>query len=158
MSEGLFAIQNEEEAVVQPDEVLKKYLTFISDNLQYAIDVENIQDIITSFSVTLLPMAPYFVKGVMNLRGQITPLVDIRLLMGKSQWVQDEKSCIVVMEVNEIPLGILVDTVCRVVDLNPKHISTPPHNAQNELVNGIISIDGVTNLVFDCEKLVTNVQ
>ncbi len=154
MSEEMFAIFDEDEEEQKADDTTKKYLTFISDELQYAIDVENVQDIITSFSITMLPMAPSFVKGVMNLRGQITPLVDIRQLMGRPDWVEDEQSCIVVLEVDEIPLGILVDTVCRVVDLNPDEISVSPHNAQNELVNGIINIDGVTNLIFDCEKLV----
>ncbi len=157
MSEELFQVENEDEDMQDQDkqtEKSKKYLAFISDGLQYAIDVGYVDEIKTNETITLLPKVPKFIKGVMNLRGQIKPVVDIRVLMNRPAIEYNSETCIIVLEVNSVSLGILVDGVSRVIDLFPDMISPPPSNINQELVYGIANVEGVVNLMLDCEKLV----
>lgn len=153
MSDELFAVQNEDIEQEAAIEASKKHLTFFSDGLQYAIDVENVNEIITNYSITFLPKVPNFIKGVMNLRGQVTPVVDIRLIMGRPEVEPTSETCIIILEVKGMSLGILVDAVSRVIDLTDDQISPPPANINQELVCGIANVDGAINLLLDCEKL-----
>lgn len=153
--DDLFAItpdEYEEEATAV--ESSKKHLAFFSDGLQYAIDVSFVNEIITNYHITLLPKVPGFIKGVMNLRGQITPVVDIRLLMNRPEGVRTSDTCIIIIEVNQVALGILVDGVSRVIDLYPEMISLVPPNVNQELVYGIANVDDTVNLLIDCSKLI----
>ena len=95
----------------------QKYLTFRSDGLLFGIDTNNIMEIITNLTPIKLPMVPRFVKGIINLRGQIVPIVDMRLRMGKSEIEYDDKSCIIVLNMDNTERGIIVDTVDQVLDI-----------------------------------------
>ena len=140
-----------EEALI--DENANKYLTFLSDSLVYGINIENVIEIITEYSITTLPKVPNYVKGIMNLRGQIIPVVDIREKMGKSPLQQTSESCIIILEVDSISVGILVDTVLQVINVEKK-ITSPPSKNQ-EFVSGITNLpDGTVMFCLDCELLV----
>ncbi|MEG3030145.1 MAG: chemotaxis protein CheW [Oscillospiraceae bacterium] len=154
MTNELFAAQEEVDEQEIIAETSRKHLTFFSDNLQYAIDVENVNEIITNYAITYLPKVPSFIKGIMNLRGQVTPVVDIRLLMGRPEAEPTSETCVIILEVKGISIGILVDGVSRVIDLNDDQISPPPANINQELVCAIANVDGVINLLLDCDKLV----
>ncbi len=135
-------------------EGVKKYLTFISDELYFAVDAEYVVEIITSHSVTHLPRVPDFVTGIINLRGQIIPIIDFRLRMGRPMEDYTDKSCIIVIDVNSVMMGLFVDSVSHVVDINLDDISAPPSGNRQEMVSGLIHLNGVNNLILDCEKLV----
>ncbi len=135
-------------------EGIKKYLTFISDELYFAVDAEYVVEIITSHSVTHLPKLPEFVTGIINLRGQIIPIIDFRLRMGRPVIGYTDKSCIIVIDVNSIMMGLFVDSVSHVVDINIDDISAPPSSNRQEMVSGLIHLNGINNLILDCERLV----
>lgn len=157
MTNELFAIQGEDNEQEVAVENSKKHLTFFSDGLQYAIDVDNVNEIITNYTITFLPKVPNFIKGIMNLRGQVTPVVDIRILMGRPEIEATSETCIIILEVKNVSLGILVDGVSRVIDLTDDQISPPPANINQEIVCAIANVDGVVNLLLDCEKLVDGI-
>ena len=132
----------------------EKFLNFSSDGLLFGINTKYVTEIITIVKPTPLPMVPSYVKGIMNLRGQLIPIVDIRLRLGKYEIEYDEKACIVVIEYEGTSIGIIVDTVVNVVDIAIDNISYMPENNREEMVSGMISLsDKETLLILDCELL-----
>ncbi len=132
-------------------ENIRKYLTFVSDGLFFGIDAAYVTEIIINHNITFLPMVPYYIKGIINLRGQIIPIVDIRLRMNKPEYIKEDNSnCIIVLNIDTIMIGILVDSVRQVLDVDTSMISPPTANNYEELVNGMITLsDGSTMLVLD---------
>ncbi len=140
-----------DEQLAQVMENTRKYLTFISDGLCFGIDTSYVTEIIINHKITFLPMVPFYIKGIINLRGQIIPIVDIRLRMGKTAYeCEDGSNCIIVMNINSIMIGILVDAVHQVIDIDTSKISPPTANNQEILVCGMMKLsDGTTMLVLD---------
>ncbi len=136
-------------------ESIKKYLTFVSDNLIFGIDASYITEIIINHNITFLPIVPYYIKGIINLRGQIIPIIDIRLKMGKPENIKEDGSnCIIVLNIDSTMLGIMVDNVQQVLDIDTSKISPPTVNNCEELVNGMVTLsDGSTVLTIDCDVI-----
>ena len=136
-------------------ESIKKYLTFVSDNLTFGIDASYITEIIINHNITFLPIVPYYIKGIINLRGQIIPIIDIRLKMGKPENIKEDGSnCIIVLNIDNTMLGIMVDNVQQVLDIDTSQISPPTVNNCEELVNGMVTLsDGSTVLTIDCDVI-----
>lgn len=135
----------------------ERFLTFRSADLTFAVNTKYVIEIITNHAITTLPMVPEYIKGIINLRGQIIPIVDIRLRLGKPSidMENNDTTCIIVLDIDSISVGIIVDSVSQVVDSELSKISPVPVNNQQELVNGMISLD-VNNVVLllDCQQLV----
>lgn len=131
----------------------KKFLAFQSDELQYAIDADYVNEIIIPNSITKIPKLPEFISGIINLRGQLVPILDIRLRMGRSKTVFTDDTCIIIMKVDDIQLGILVDSVSQMIDIPEPNISALPLSKHQELVNGIIRIHDMVLLIISIEDL-----
>lgn len=132
-----------------------RFLTFLCDDLTFAVNTKYVIEILTNHAITTLPMVPDYVKGVINMRGQIVPIMDIRLRLGKMPVEYGDNNCIIVLEIDSISLGILVDSASQVVDSDLDRISPVPVNKQQELVNGMISLDANNVvLLLDCAQLV----
>lgn len=130
----------------------QKYLIFVIDNLKLGVDAGYVVEIITNHVATYLPKVPEFIRGIINLRGQMIPIVDVRLRLGKPSL---EQSLVIVLNIEGTQLGILVDSVDQMVDIFNKNIlPMPPHSVQ-QLVSGMCSLpDGSgTMMVLDCEQL-----
>ncbi len=146
-----------EELASAGTETMERYLTFHTDNLIFGVSTNYIIEIITNHVITTMPMMPNFVKGIINLRGQIVPIIDIRLRLGKPAIEYTNASCVIVLNVNSIYIGIIVDAVEQVLDIDYSRISPVPANNREELVSGMISIpDNNVVLLLDCETLVNN--
>lgn len=131
----------------------RKFLTFQTDNLLFGVDAEDVMEIITNHVITLVPMVPSYIRGIINLRGQTIPLIDMRLRLSIEP---QENDCIIVLNLNEMLIGILVDTVCQIVDVPVDSIlPVPAHNAQ-KYVSGMTKMpDGSgTMQVLDCALLI----
>lgn len=139
---------------VEIKEDAKKFLTFLSDGLTFAIDATNVGEIITNYPITMVPNVPSFIKGIINLRGQIIPIIDIREKMHKMPLEETDTSCIIVLDINSTSIGIFVDAVSHVVDIYEGNISPMPPNSSQELVKGMMSLSKeMVILFFDCELL-----
>lgn len=132
-----------------------KYLIFVTDNLKIGVDANNVESIVTSYAITYLPMLPDFIRGIINLRGQMMPILDIRKRLGKEP---KEDGIIIVLNVEGTPMGILVDAVDQMTDIPKDGILPMPARSTQRLVNGMCTIpDGSgTMLVLDCEQLLSH--
>ena len=150
--EVLFAMEQEDNYTDQPSEIqTEMYLVFSSANLMYGIKAELVKDIITDYTITYLPQVPNYVKGVINLRGQIIPMVDIRLRLGK---LPKDNFCGIVVDVDGNMVGILVDMVEQMVDVPLDAILPVPTSKGQAMVSGMWTLpDGNTMLELDSELL-----
>lgn len=134
---------------------VERCLTFESGGLTLFLSTNYVTEIINDCSITHLPLLPDHVKGILNLRGQILPVVDIRLSMGKPALEYTSKTCIIVLNVEDIPIGIVVDSVRQVVDINLSEIHPIPIKRRQKLLNGMVTMeDGSVNMLFDCHALI----
>ena len=150
--EVMFAVEQDDDYTDQPVEIqTTKYLIFSSDNLLYGIKADRVKDIITEYSVTYLPQVPSYVKGVINLRGQIIPMVDIRLRLGKEP---RDNFCGIVVDVDGNMVGLLVDMVEQMVDVPVDAILPVPTSKSQAVITGMWTLpDGKTMLELDCDLL-----
>jgi len=107
-----------------------QYLTFKLGAENYAVDVANIREILDCTTITRVPRAPEFMRGIINLRGSVVPVVDMRLKFGMSRTERTVNSCIIVVEMlledETILVGALADSVQEVLELDPEHIEPAP--------------------------------
>ena len=151
--EVLFAREQEVDNYTEqlPEIATEKYLIFSSDSLMYGIKAEQVKDIITDYTITYVPHVPNYVKGVINLRGQIVPIVDIRLRLGKPE---ADENCIMVVNEGSDSMGILVDGVDKMVGVRRDTILPMPTQNPQKLISGMCSLpDGKTLLILDCALL-----
>ena len=142
-------LENPEEQLVEVQ--TDKYLIFASDDLLYGIDADQVVEIITNHTITYLPRVPHYVRGIINLRGQLIPILDIRLRMGK---MPCEDCSIIVIDVEGTQAGILVDSVAKMVDVPQENILPMPSQNAQKLISGMCSLpEGGTMLVLDCALL-----
>lgn len=136
---------------------VERCLTFESGGLVMFLSTNYVIEIINDHSITPLPLVPPYIKGIINLRGQMLPIVDIRARMGKPQAEYTSKTCIVVLEVDSVPFGIIVDSVRQVMDIDLQDVRPIPVKRQEELLNGMITLEDDSVLMsFDCKSLFTH--
>lgn len=152
----MFATEDQQRAFQEgnaaEEVVTRKFVTFRTENLLFGIQVEDVVEIITNYPITRVPMVPPYVRGIINLRGQTIPLLDMRMRLNIAPADND---CIIVLNVNEMQIGILVDTVCQIIDIPVDTIlPVPSHNAQ-KYVSGMSAMPDKsgTMLVLDCPLL-----
>ena len=133
----------------------ERFLTFSSNDLNIGVSTNYVIEIITNHTITMLPLVPDYVKGIINLRGQIIPIIDIRLRMGKPSIDYTSSTCIIVLNINSVQIGIIVDAVQQVMDIDQSKISPVPVENQQELISGMVSSANSSVILFlDCEQLV----
>ena len=133
----------------------ERCLTFESAGLVMYMSTSYVIEIINDHSITALPMVPHYVKGIINLRGSILPVIDIRLLMDREAEEYTSKTCIIVLNIESIPIGIIVDRVRQVIDLDSDEVQSIPLRNRQKLCNGMITLDsGEVAMSFDAEALV----
>lgn len=151
-------INNPEEVHDIPDmeenSTLERCLTFESGNLILYISTKHVIEIITNHSITNLPLVPPYIKGIINLRGQILPVVDIQMRMGKSETEYKNGTCIIVLDIDSVTLGIVVDSVRQVIDIDLKEVHPIPLKRQQKLLDGMVTMeDGSVFMSVDCHEL-----
>ena len=140
---------SEDEAPVSTE----RFLTFSSDGLSIGVSTNYVIEIITNHMITQLPLVPDYVKGIINLRGQIIPIIDIRLRMGKPPIDYTSTTCIIVLNIDSTRIGIVVDAVQQVMDIDQSQISPVPVENQQELISGMVSSGEHSVILFlDCQQ------
>ena len=135
------------------DDTLCKYLLFRSDALLFGAAADYVVEIITNHPITPIPLVPSYVCGIINLRGQIIPIVDIRIMLGQ---MPTNRDCIIILTINGMLVGVLVDTVLRMIVVDTATLCMSPAKEHQRLVSGMCSLpDGETMLEFDCANLLT---
>lgn len=135
-------------------EVMENYLTFVSSGLTFGVSTNQVSEIITNHNICTLPLLPDYIRGIINLRGQIIPIIDMRLRLGKPFKEYTSTTCIIILEIGNDRIGIGVDSVSQVVSIDPSRFSPIPlENGQN-MASSMLSLDdGKVVLLLDCEAL-----
>jgi purine-binding chemotaxis protein CheW len=134
-----------------------KYLTFTVGKEDYGIEISHVTEIIGIQKITDVPDMPPYIKGVINLRGKVIPVIDVRLRFRMPEREYDDRTCTVVVSVNGTPVGLVVDTVKEVVDIPEKQIELPPEVAESSTqryIKGLGKIGEDVKILLDVEKLV----
>ncbi len=155
--EILFAREDEMEALNLDDAVdSQKYLIFMAGHLKLGVVAEDVVEILNNQVITYLPMVPDFIRGIINMRGQMIPILDIRARLGMEP--KEDDSLVVVINLGDVQLGILVDAVDQMLDIPKVNLLPMPANSTQLLVSGMCSLpDGSgTMMVLDCEQLMPN--
>jgi len=147
----------EDENFEEEDTQRGRFLTFTIEENIYGLPIRFVTEIIGVQPATKVPETPDYVKGIINLRGRIIPLVDVRLKFGKEEIPYTERTCIIVIDVNLVAVGLIVDKVDDVLTLEDQQIALPPSGGslgfENRYIEGIGKVDGLVLLLLDAEKL-----
>lgn len=136
-----------------------KYLTFVLGNESYGIGIEYVTEIIGILPITQVPELPVFIKGIVNLRGRIIPVMDMRLRFKKEYIEYNERTCIIVVDIKENSVGLIVDSVSEVTNIADGDIVDQPmlsSGATNQYIKSIGKVGTDVKLLLDCEKLLTH--
>jgi purine-binding chemotaxis protein CheW len=145
----------DENLLEEEDSQKDKYLTFYVDHECYGIEIRYVTEIIGLQKITPVPEMPDFVRGIVNLRGKIIPVMDVRVRFRKPFRDYMERTCIIVIDIHELTIGLIVDSVAEVLTIPAADISAPPDLNQrgNRFVMGIGKVGNDVKLLLDCEKL-----
>ncbi|MFO7715047.1 chemotaxis protein CheW [Desulfosarcina sp.] len=137
-----------------------KYLTFSLSEEEYGIGILKIKEIIGMMAITSVPQTPPFVKGVINLRGKVIPVVDLRLRFGMSSIAYDERTCIIVVEIGahgvNVVIGIVVDSVSEVLNIKGEDIEDTPTfgtRLNTDYILGMAKMDGKVKILLDIAEV-----
>ena len=151
----LFQVQEDTPDTPSAEEIVesRKYLIFITDDLRLGVNAEYVVEIMNTHTATYLPMMPDYICGIYNMRGQIIPIMDIRLRLGKPP---ADENILIVIDYNNNQLGIRVDSVDLMLDIPVESIVPIPSQSTQKLVSGMCTLpDGSgTMLVLDCDQLI----
>ncbi len=137
-----------------------KYLTFSLGHEEYGIPIERVREIIGILEITHIPKVPRFIKGVINLRGKIIPIMDLRIKFDMEQKEYNERTCIIVVEIPtgdiKKQIGVAVDSVSEVLSLQTAELEPPPeygNQSSDEFLTGVGKIKGKVILLLNIEKV-----
>jgi purine-binding chemotaxis protein CheW len=140
-----------------------QYLTFKLDEERFALDVAKVREILDFTTITRVPQTPAFMKGVINLRGSVVPVIDMRLKFGMSETEKTVNTCIVVVEVEfeseTLILGALADSVQEVVEMEPDQIEPTPRigtRLDTDFIRGMGKRDDNFIMILDIDKIFTS--
>jgi purine-binding chemotaxis protein CheW len=146
---GVLDFPEEPVEVNAPEEPVREYLGFRLAQERYALDLRHVREIARVPLITELPRAPSFVVGVMNLRGEVMPVLDLHERLGLTQAFPKSKSArVVVVETDRGPAGLLVDAVEQVVRLRPSSIESPPPGLGGIQEDSLIGICRQKDVLF----------
>ncbi|KOA18157.1 chemotaxis protein CheW [Clostridium homopropionicum DSM 5847] len=143
---------------MEEDTQKDKFLIFSIDKEQYGIEIKYVLEIIGIQKITEVPELPDYVKGVINLRGKIIPVMDVRLRFKKNFRDYDDRTCIIVVQIKDMSIGLIIDRVIEVVDIEEEQITPPPElnkSSNNKYIKGIGKIGEEVKLLIDCDKLLS---
>ena len=139
-----------------------KYLTFTLAEEEYGIGILRIKEIIGMMPITTIPQTPEFVKGVINLRGKVIPVVDLRLRFGMGSIDYTERTCIIVVEIDAqagtVMIGIVVDAVSEVLNIKAEDIEDTPTfgtKLNTEYILGMAKMEGSVKILLDIGRVLT---
>ena len=134
---------------------MERCLTFQSGDLILYISTRHVIEILNNYSITNLPLVPPYIKGIINLRGQVLPVVDIQMRMGKCEAECGTETCIIVLDIDSVSLGIIVDSVRQVIDIDLNNVQPIPLKRQQKLLDGMVTMeDGSVFMSVDCQALI----
>jgi purine-binding chemotaxis protein CheW len=141
------------------DTVPEQYLTFTLGEEVFAMDIRTVREIIQHGVMTVVPLMPKFVRGVINLRGAVVPVIDLQSRFGRATTVVGKKTCIIIFDASrsgeKTELGLMVDAVSEVIEILPSQIEPPPQfgsSIQREFIRGMGKVYGDFIVILEPER------
>lgn len=136
-----------------------QYLTFSLGDEVFAMDIRTVREIIQHAAMTVVPLMPNFVRGVINLRGAVVPVIDLQSRFGRATTVVGKKTCIVIFDASsdgeKMELGLMVDSVSEVIEIESEQIEPPPQfgtSIQRDFIRGMGKVDGDFIVILEPER------
>ncbi len=153
-------------AIAAGDQGSQQYLTFTLNSEIFAIGILNIKEIIEYGTLTEIPMMPAFIRGVINLRGAVVPVVDLSARFGSKQTTVARRTCIVIVEMTQIvedsevrqDIGIVVDSVNEVLEIPPGEIEPPPSfgaRIRSDFIQGMGKVAGKFVIILNIDRVLS---
>jgi purine-binding chemotaxis protein CheW len=140
-----------------------KYLTFVLGKEEYGLEILKVKEIIGMMDITSVPNVPSYVKGVINLRGKVIPVVELRLKFGMESIPYTERTCIIVVDVQVkgrlALIGIVVDAVSEVLNINREEIENTPNfgaGMDTNYILGMAKVKGQVKILLDIDQVLDN--
>lgn len=149
-----------EENTREYDEQKDKYMTFRSGSEYYGLKIQYVSEIIPFQAITAIPETEEYIKGLINLRGKILPVIDVRLRFNQAPFEYNDRTCIIIIIVRDTMVGLVVEEIAEVVEIGAGSILPPPtirgDRIQNKYVYGIGRIGNSVKLLIDPDKLLND--
>lgn len=156
------------EEIVEPDEIFQedavtdiekgKYMTFKSGEEYFGIPLKYVVEIIGIQKITAIPEVEDYMKGLINLRGKIIPVIDVRVRFKQEPFEYNDRTCIIIVNVNEMVVGLIVQTIAEVVEIDDANVVPPPKlnakNVKNQYVYGLGKVGDSVKMLLDPNKLI----
>lgn len=148
----------QDQLLIDQDSMQGMYLSFGLANEGYGLEIRYVTEIIGIQPVTNVPDMPEHVIGVLNLRGKVIPIIDVRLRFSLPQREYDDRTCIIVVDVDGNSVGLVVDKVNEVVDIPAENIEPPPTTGKNRIhyIQGLGKIDQQVKILLDIKALIAD--
>ena len=163
MTEAIATLEPDTTTTRETSTLAGKYLTFALAGEEYGLPVLKVREIIKILAITVVPQAPPHVKGVINLRGKVITVTDLRLKFGFPSQEYDERTCIIVVQVAlqtaTVMMGVVVDAVSEVLTITPDEIEATPdfgENVNTEFIKGVAKIKGRVKFLLDLDQIFGN--
>lgn len=138
------------------DELRGQYLTFDLDEEVYGIEIKYVTEILGMQPITEVVTKLGFIKGAVEFREKLIPVIDLRQKFGKQEIAYNDRTCIIVVNAEKVTVGLIVDSVSEVIEIEDRYISAPPSSItgiRNEYIDGIGIIQDEVKLLLDCNRL-----
>jgi purine-binding chemotaxis protein CheW len=158
---GAQVLANFDDPITEAEEDTQtgRFLTFLLDKETYGIEIRCVTEIVGTQAITEMPEMPDYIKGIINLRGLIIPLLDVRLRFGKESRAYDDRTCVIVINLSEVSVGLIVDSVSEVLTIpegNIVEVPTVSSGLKSSFVKNIGKLESGVVLLLDCGKLLSS--
>ncbi|HQT90581.1 MAG TPA: chemotaxis protein CheW [Candidatus Kryptobacter bacterium] len=146
-------------AANQSNEAIYQLVSFVIENEEFGVDILKVQEIIRTVEITRVPKSPEFVEGVINLRGKIVPVVDLRKRFGIARKERDNETRIIVVELVDKVVGFLVDKVKEVIRVEKSIIEPPPElttNISTNYITGVAKLQDRLLILLDLDRVLSS--
>jgi purine-binding chemotaxis protein CheW len=137
----------------------QQYLTYTLGDEVFAMDIRSVREIIQYGAMTVVPLMPAFVRGVINLRGAVVPVIDLQSRFGRARAMVSKKTCIIIFDASregeKLELGLMVDAVSEVIDIRASEIEPPPHfgaSIRRDFMRGMAKVNGNFIVLLEPER------
>lgn len=144
-----------------PNVLEDKYMTFKSGSEYYGLKIQYVKEIINFQAITVIPETEDYIKGLINLRGKILPVIDISVRFKQDPFEYNDRTCIIVIDVRSTMVGLIVEEIADVVEIRSENILPPPtiarsEKSQNNYVYGIGKVGDSVKLLLDPDRLIND--
>ena len=150
--------EKEEMVAIEEENSGRQVLTFSLGSESYGIEIRYVTEIIGIQPITEIPELPDYIRGIINLRGKIIPVMDVRLRFKKEPKEYNDRTCVIVVDIRDVSVGLIVDSVSEVLTIAEQDIVEPPQinrGSSNRYIKNIGKVGNDVKLLLDCDKLLS---